>query len=339
MTTRTDLPLLLVALVWGSSYLAAQQVVTHDTVFAMLVLRFGVAALGLTVLLAARLVHLTRDELRLGVLFGLILSAVLALETFGLTRTSASNAGLIMALTMVVTPALSRRRPPVALYPAAGTAVAGVAVLSGGGFAALGGGDVLVVLAALTRAVHLTVMDRMSQQRTLDTARTTLVQLLTALAVFMVLAPVTGRGVADVAGTLDVRGWGLTLYLALGCTVFALLVQMWAVRRTSSSRVGLLLGTEPLWAAVIGVVGGDPLTPAVAVGAVLILAGVNWARAVESASTLTPRSGGTHGRRDDRGSAVAVPGEIDGRPGDPGTAHRPARRSRRPVVGGARPRE
>lgn len=334
MTGRTEIALLAVALVWGSSYLAAQQIVTADTVIAMLILRFGVAAVGLAVLLAPRLLRLTREELLFGMVFGAVLSVVLILETYGLTKTSASNAGLIISLTMVLTPVLGRRRPPAAFYPAAATAVAGVAVLGSGGFAGLGSGDMLIVLAAVARAVHLTVIERISYPRALDPARTTLVQLVTALVAFLLLAPVTGRGVVDVAGTLDARGWLLTLYLALGCTVFAFLIQMWAVRRTSSARVSLLLGTEPLWAATFGlVVGGDPLTVVGVVGAVLILVGVNWARAVESASTLTPQSGGTHGRRDDRGCAVAVPGEIDGRPRGPGAADRPARRPRRPVVG------
>lgn len=107
----------------------------------------------------------------------------------------------------------------------------------------------------MARAVHLTVIDRLSQCRSLDPARTTLVQLLTALAVFVVLAP-AGRGVTEVAGRLDTRGWLLTAYLAVGCTVFAFLAQMWAVRRSSSARVSLLLGTEPLWAALFGVLVG-----------------------------------------------------------------------------------
>jgi drug/metabolite transporter (DMT)-like permease len=332
---RTDLTLLAVALVWGSSYLAAQQVVTADSVFAMLVLRFGVAAVGLAVVLAPRLSRLTRDEVLLGMAFGVILSVVLALETFGLTRTSASNAGLIISLTMVLTPVMSPRRLPGAFYPAAGTAVVGVAVLGGGGFAGLGAGDVLMVLAAVARAVHLTVIDQMSRRRTVDSARTTLVQLLTALAVFVVSAPVTGRGVVDVAGTLDARGWVLTLYLALGCTVFAFLVQMWAVRRTSSSRVSLLLGTEPLWAAMLGVlIGGDPMTVAGVIGAAMILGGVNWARSTESRLYTC-----ADGRRDDGDPAVAVPGEVDGRSPGTGVAHGPARRPRRSAVGGARPGE
>ena len=85
MLTRTDLALLAVAMVWGSSYLAAAAVVTPATVFAVLALRFVLAAAGLALLLAPRLRGITRDELVLGMVFGMVLAVVLAAETFGLT--------------------------------------------------------------------------------------------------------------------------------------------------------------------------------------------------------------------------------------------------------------
>lgn len=73
---------------------------------------------------------------------------------------------------------------------------------------------------------------------------------------------------------MDTHAWILVVYLAVACTVFAFFVQMWAVRRTSPARVSMLLGTEPLWAAVVGIsLGGDPLTVFVVAGAILVLAG------------------------------------------------------------------
>lgn len=133
MTNRTDLTLLAVAVIWGSSYLAAQQVIAPDAVFAFLVLRFGVAAAVLAMLLATRLRGVRRAEVLAGVGCGAVLSVVLTLETFGLTLTSASNAGLLISLTIVLTPLLSRRQLPGSFYLAGGVAVAGVAVLSGEG--------------------------------------------------------------------------------------------------------------------------------------------------------------------------------------------------------------
>jgi drug/metabolite transporter (DMT)-like permease len=83
---------------------------------------------------------------------------------------------------------------------------------------------------------------------------------------------------------MTVRGWLLTIYLGVACTVAAFLIQMWAVRRSSPARVSLLLGTEPLWAAAFGVIlAGDSLTIVGFVGAAMVLVGTNWGRTVEAA--------------------------------------------------------
>jgi drug/metabolite transporter (DMT)-like permease len=64
--------------------------------------------------------------------------------------------------------------------------------------------------------------------------------------------------------------------------VFPFFIQMWAVRRTSPTRVSLLLGTEPVWAAVIGVtLAGDALGPLGILGVVLVLAGTMWGQRLE----------------------------------------------------------
>jgi drug/metabolite transporter (DMT)-like permease len=288
--------LLAVAIVWGSSYLATKEVVNPDSVFAFLVIRFALAAAGLAVLLAPTLRHTTRSELVLGALFGLILSVIFTLETFGVTQTTASNAGLIVSLTIVMTPLLEqwvrRTRLPPAFYGGTVIAIVGVALMTqSGGLAAPSLGDLLMMLAAAARAVHVTVIARLSEHRKLNPARVTLVQLCTALAVFAIISQSTGHTVQHVATHMSSYSWILTIYLAMLCTVFAFCIQTWAVRRTSPARVSLLLGTEPLWAAAIAVLlAGEPLTLIGIAGAVLILAGTNWSRIIDSADTDNPRS-------------------------------------------------
>lgn len=283
-----DLALLAVAIVWGSSYLAAKEVASADSAFAFLAVRFAVAAIGLAVLLVSRLRNVTRAEVALGGLFGGVLGVVFTLETYGVTMTSASNAGLIISSTIVMTPLFEQwmrhTRLPHAFYGAAVLAIAGVGLLTQScGLAAPRIGDLLILLAAVARAVHVTVIARLSERRTLDSGRITLVQLTTCLAVFTVMSQTTGQGIGDFAAHMSIRSWLLTIYLALVCTVFAFVIQFWAVRGTSPARVSLLLGTEPLWAATIGILfAHDPLTATGLCGALLILLGINWGRAIDT---------------------------------------------------------
>jgi drug/metabolite transporter (DMT)-like permease len=281
---RVDLALLAVAVVWGSSYLAAKEVVAADSVLAFLSLRFAMAVGVLALILRHRIARVGRAELIAGSVFGAILTAICVCETYGVTMTSASNAGLIMALTVVITPLLGGRGAVAPLFyaPAAMVVLGCMALTQSGGLAPPGAGDVLIVAAAVLRAVHVTVMSRTSAQRRLDPAAVTLVQLATVAV--LTAMPACALGQFSVVPLMSGRDWALTAYLALACTVFAFGIQMWAVRYSTPARMSLLLGTEPVWAVVIGVgLAGDQVTALGVLGAALVLAGTNWGRVVDSA--------------------------------------------------------
>ncbi|MGW6566349.1 DMT family transporter [Streptomyces sp. NPDC054975] len=282
----TDLPVLLVAVVWGASYLAAKGITTTHTVVAVLVLRFAVVLPALAVAGWRGLRALTAAQWRGAGLLGLILGGIFLLETYGVVHTSATNAGLIISLTMILTPlaeaALTRAWPPRAFLAAAGLSVAGVVLLTqGGGFTAPSLGDLLMLLAALARTVHVLAMARIKAVQAADSLSLTTVQLGSAVAVFAVLAALPGTGASPWSVALDFgpREWAGLLFLSVFCTLFAFFVQMWAVRRTSPSRVSLLLGTEPLWAAAAGIaLAGDRPGVLGVAGAILLLTGTSWGR-------------------------------------------------------------
>ena len=282
----TDLPVLLVAVVWGASYLAAKGITTTSTVVAVLVLRFVIVLPVLAVAGWRRLRALSAAQWRGAGLLGLVLSGIFLVETYGVVHTSATNAGLIISLTMIFTPlaeaAVTRVRPTGAFLAAAALSVAGVVLLTqGGGFTSPSVGDLLMLVAALARTVHVLMMARIKSVRAADSLSLTTVQLGSAVAVFAVLAAVPGTGESpwSVAAGFGVREWGGLLFLSVFCTLFAFFVQMWSVRRTSPSRVSLLLGTEPLWAAAAGIaIGGERLSALGVLGAVLVLAGTGWGR-------------------------------------------------------------
>lgn len=304
---RIDLVLLLVAVVWGSSYLAAKTATAELPVPVVLFARYGISAVACVGLVAARRTtsrtarratsrtarrttsrtarrttrRRTRDELRLGALLGVTQAAVLVLETYGVAHTSAANAGLIISLTIILTPLLDRGRLPAAFYAAAGLCLVAVALLtSGSGFHAPRPGDLLILGAALVRAGHVALVGRLTARRAVRPLRLTTVQMLVGTVLCVPLA-------APRLDTLAATGpatWAQLAYLALFCGVFAFLAQTWAVQRTSASRASLLLGTEPVWAVAVGVLaGGERLTVLATLGAALMITGTYWGQSVERA--------------------------------------------------------
>ncbi len=282
--TVRDLPVLGVAVVWGSSFLVLKQVADLNSVLGTLVLRFGLVVPLLAVFAWRSLRRLSRREWLGGASLGVILGAIFLLETYGAVQTSATNAGLIVSLTMVFTPlaesAVRRTALPRVFLGAAGLSVLGVALLTGGGgLKAPNIGDLLMLGSALVRTVHVLAMSRTKAIKGTDSLALTWIQLTTAGLIFLIASPLAGSSPLAVAESFGPSEWAGLLYLSVLCTVFAFLVQMWAVRATSPSRVSLLLGTEPLWAALFGtVVGGDRLSVLALLGGVLILVGTEWGR-------------------------------------------------------------
>ncbi|QLJ00996.1 DMT family transporter [Streptomyces sp. NEAU-sy36] len=292
---RTDAVLLLVALVWGSSYLAAKTATGALPVLTVLFARYAISALGCGALAAfrRRRHRWTRAEIRSGSLLGVTQAAVLVLETYGVAHTSAANAGLIISLTIVLTPLLDRtgnRRLPWTFFVAAGVCAVAVGLLaSGTGLHAPRLGDVLVLAAAVVRAGHLALVGRLTAGRPMDPLHLTTAQTVVGSALFLPPAVTGLPGLAHSGATT----WAQLIHLALFCSVFAFLAQTWAVQGTSASRASLLLGTEPVWAAAIGIgVGGERLTLWAALGAVLMVAGTYWGQAIERTHrTGTARTG------------------------------------------------
>lgn len=187
-----------------------------------------------------------------------------------------------MIFTPLAEAAVRREAPSGAFLAAAAASVAGVVLLTqGAGITVPGTGDLLILGAALARTLHVLLMARSKAVQGADPLSLTTVQLGGAVLVFAALAALPGTGDSPwaAAAAFGPAEWAGLAFLSVFCTLFAFFVQMWAVRRSSPSRVSLLLGTEPLWAAAAGtVIGGEHLGAAGLAGAALVLGGTAWGR-------------------------------------------------------------
>ena len=283
--SKVDLVLLAVAIVWGASYLSAKAITPYASVPAMLSVRFAIATLAMIAIWLIRRKAFSKTDLILGTIFGLTQSAIMSVETYGLKITSATNAGLLISLTIIFTPimesAWNKRWLPRSFFLAAVGAIVGVALLvTGNGIQEPNLGDVLLFVAAIVRAVHVTAQSVLTKNKEASSFNMILMQCLTATVVFFV---VDVPGFFEAVETFGPAQWAGTLFLALFCSVFAFVAQLWAIRRTSASRSSLLLATEPIWAVVIAVMlGGESLAFVGIVGAVVIIVSTYIGQGIES---------------------------------------------------------
>lgn len=278
-----DLLLLLVALVWGTSYGVAKGALLFYPVLGLLALRFMLTFALLLPALWRAPAPQRRDALRSGLPLGALMLAILLCETFGVALTLASNAAFLISLCVVFTPIfewwLLGRRPAPALFGFAAISLLGAALLGGGPSFRLGVGDALMLGAAALRA--LTVCLTAKLHRNNNSA--------SALALTAVQAGVIGFGSLLLAGLLAPRlgdlpalpdqpaFWWALAYLVLGCSVFAFFAQNWALQRSSPSRVALLTGSEPAFGALFAVFWlGESLSLTAWLGGALIVAAALW---------------------------------------------------------------
>jgi drug/metabolite transporter (DMT)-like permease len=286
---EVDIALLLVAALWGASYLSAKSLTQHAPVLAVLSLRFIITSLAIAIIWSLKRERFTRPELALGIGLGTSQGLILFCETSGVSKTSATNAGLIISLAIIFTPIFesiaSKNWLPRPFFVATVVAVVGVALLvSDKGFAAPGLGDWLMLAAALFRALHVTAMGHLTAGKKYSSVNLTLLQSVTCAVMYSVFS---FDGITVAVREFDRGIWLNLLFLSLLCGAFAFLVTLWAIRRTSSSRASLLLGTEPVWAVVVGVsIGGESLALLGVFGAVLIIGSSYFGQKIETKHRL-----------------------------------------------------
>ena len=98
-----DLGLLTVALSWGKLFLDAAYY-PQESLFPCFNAEIRTGCSFMFVGTRVRLNSFTRGEVINGIVFGVLLYAILTFETFGVKHTSAANAGFLIALSVVLVP-------------------------------------------------------------------------------------------------------------------------------------------------------------------------------------------------------------------------------------------
>jgi drug/metabolite transporter (DMT)-like permease len=279
-----QLALVGIAAVWGLTFVMVQDAVERLPVTAFLAYRFIPAALLVGLVAREGLRSLTREGWRAGLIMGGFLTAGYLLQTFGLQHTSASNAGFITGLFVVLTPLLGAlvlgQRAGRTAWLAAGASAVGLFLLSGAGADFRVSGDGLVLLCAIALSAHILATDRGVASH--PVAALVAVQLGVCGVTCLVLAAVTG----DLEVPRGSEVWSALAVTAIVASALGFLVQTYAQRHASPARTALILASEPAFAGLFGyLLAGDRLGPVEWLGAAIILAAIV---AVDAVPRLRP---------------------------------------------------
>lgn len=211
------------------------------------------------------------DGLRAGGVMGIFLTAGYFFQTLGLERTSASNAGFITGLFVVLTPlfgaALLRQRAGRPAWVAAGLSTLGLYLLSGvGGTGPQLVGDGLVFVAACAFSFHILATDRSIESH--HYGALLVVQLTVTGTISFVLAAAQGDLVMPRSTTV----WSALVVTSLFASALGFFVQTYAQKHASPSRTALILTSEPVFAGFFAfLLQGETLGVTAWIGAALIM--------------------------------------------------------------------
>jgi len=267
-----DLLLLLVTLIWGSTFVMVKDAIASYPVFPFLALRFGLATLALLLIGWRRLPSLGWKGVGAGALIGLFLFSGYALQTFGLRYTSASKAGFITGLSVVIVPVLStlflRRRPAAGALIGVCLATTGLALLALDHDRSIAIGDLLVLGCAFSFALHIVAVSAFAPRT--DPLALTIIQVATVTLASGIITLFTDRPWPQPS----FETWFAASFTGVLATAVAFFVQTAMQRFTTPTHTALIFAGEPVFAALFGVLlAGDVITARGLAGSILILMG------------------------------------------------------------------
>ena len=269
----SELALVGIASIWGLTFVMVKDATEELPTMAFLAYRFIPASMIVAVVFRRQLASLSRDGWRAGAVMGLFLAGGYIFQTLGMENTTASNAGFITGLFVVLTPVLGaivlRDRLPGTVWAAAAVAAVGLWLLSGAGTDFNTRGDGLVLICSFSLAAHILATAHAVKAH--DVGALLAIQLGVVGLVCLAIGAMAGDLEAPHGGTV----WSALIVTSLIASALGFFVQTFAQQHAPPARTALILAAEPAFAGLFGWLLNDERLSATGwLGAALIMTAI-----------------------------------------------------------------
>lgn len=245
----------LVPLFWGLTFPLIKISVAHISAAYFVWMRFLLAALLLLPLVRFKKSEYTEQLLWVTVLLAILNIATFWSQSIALESISSTRAAFITSLSVVFVPFLSLffglNKPKMSEYVAAGLSLLGIYFLTGADLFGLSYGDAWVLLCALTSALTIMLMHRLSAMKTSPLNFTFYQILLTG---FLMSPLLLSQGFSALDAQIFISLHSIVIigalcFCASFATVFAIMLQIRYQHQLTETKAALILMLEPVFAA------------------------------------------------------------------------------------------
>jgi drug/metabolite transporter (DMT)-like permease len=273
---KADLMLIMITVFWGGSYILTKLGLDSLQPFNLIAIRFIIAFLISGIVFKNRIMKSDRRTIIYALILGLILFSVFISMTFGLKYTSASNAGFLISLSVILIPIISlmflkqyigRKVIICVLF-----ALVGIGMLTLNTQLKVSRGDLLCILCAVLYAIHVVVTGVFTKE--VDSISLGILQL-----GFVGIFSIIFSGLTEeVKVPNSWFSWLVVLALSILCTAVGYIVQTHIQQYTSATHTGLILSLEPVFSAIFAyLILGEVLSVRGYIGASILLVSVFFA--------------------------------------------------------------
>ncbi|USK37649.1 DMT family transporter [Cytobacillus firmus] len=293
-----DVSLLLVAFVWGTTFVLVQNAIAFLEPFSFNGVRFFLAALilggWLVIFERKQIKKMDRKLLISGVIMGLFLFIGYTFQTIGLLHTTSSKAGFITGLSVVMVPVFSlmllKIKPGFNAIIGVSIATAGLYFLTMTDNAPLNIGDAYVLICAVGFALHIIFTGKYSSKY--PALLLTVIQVSTVAVLSVIFALITEDWQQALETEVLFKANVVTALIvtSLFATAIAFFAQTAFQKYTTPTRVALIFAMEPVFAAAAGFMwANERLSFSALAGCLLIFAGMIFAELPAKKTFLTFR--------------------------------------------------
>lgn len=244
--------LILVTIVWGSTFLIVKDTVSTVNEYLIVFIRSGLAFLAMFFfqLFTDRKKLWNKKAFFYGSIMGMLMAITYGAQTIGLKYTSTGHSAFITSSAVILVPFILfflfknelLRIDIIAVIIVS----AGLFLLTYDFETDINIGDLITIITAVSYAFHVVLAGQFVKK----SGATTMVtyQFLAAAIVGLFMFTVTDHEVV----TISTKAWYSLLYLGLVGTLFCYFITVWIMNYVSALKVAIIFSLEPVFAAIFG---------------------------------------------------------------------------------------